>query len=343
MKLGLFAALIFACAGAAALPGPAVAQDAPAAASAPPVPIPNPDRVPYVPPATLPADESTSVGGPAAIPPATLEIPTVDANGNPLPPVDFTLVPVLMDGGDPVADGVNWRVFSEDGGLPADLVADIQGGTMHVPLSPGRYFLHAMYGWASATAEIAVTPDHTAQTVVLNAGGLRLRALIGDDQPLPAAQLHFEVYGVDATTGERVLITDAAQPDEILRLSAGRYNVISYYGDINAVVRAEIDVQAGQLTDLALYHEAAQLTLKLVAQHGGEAIANTEWRVVTPDGTVIFNTAGAFPSLVLAAGEYIAVATHNGIVYQADFTVDPGANRDVEVLTDNTGQVLVEP
>ncbi len=148
--------------------------------------------------------------------------------------------------------------------LPANLVADVQGGTTQVELTPGRYFLHAMFGWAGATTELMVTPDHTSQTIVLNAGGLRLRALIGDDQPLPAGQVHFEVYGTDPAAGERVLITDTAGPDEILRLNAGRYNVVSYYGDINAVVRADIDVEAGQLTELALYHEAAQVTLKLV-------------------------------------------------------------------------------
>lgn len=323
--------------------GMAVAQDAPAEAEteAVPVPIPNPLRIPYEPPAPAAEIASPSAGGPAEAVPERIEIPTVDAEGNPLPAERFTLIPVLVDGGAPVADGVVWRIFDEVDDLPANLVADLEGGTTEVELTPGRYFLHAMFGWASTTTEFIVTPDNTSLTVVLNAGGLRLRALIGDDQPLPAAQLRFEVYGVDPTAGERVLITDTAAPDEILRLSAGRYNVVSYYGDINAVVRADIDVGAGELTELALYHEAAQVTLKLVNQRGGEAIANTEWRVLSADGTLLFNSAGAFPSVVLAAGDYIAVAQHNDLVYQTTFAVASGANRDIEVLTDNPAPLAV--
>ena len=40
----------------------------------------------------------------------------------------------------------------------------------------------------------------------------------------------------------------------------------------------------GKLTEAAVYQKAARLTLKLVSEHGGEAIANTAWSVVTPSG-----------------------------------------------------------
>ena len=42
--------------------------------------------------------------------------------------------------------------------------------------------------------------------------------------------------------------------------------------------------------------------------------------------------AGAFPSLVLAEGEYVVVARHNAKTYQATFTVQSVMDRDVEVL-----------
>ena len=311
---------------------PAYAQDEP---PVPPLPIPHPDRA--APTLTEVAVEgSDGVGGPSGIEPAApLELALVDENGNPFPPQDFTLTATLTEGGAPIPAGVNWRIFGEVEGAPADLVADVQGGTTQLTLNPGRYYLHALYGWAMATTQFIVTPDNTTETVVLNAGGLRLRGLVGEDRLLPSARLRFEVWGIDAATGERVLITDSAHQDEVLRLSAGRYHVVSFYGNTNAVVRADIDVDAGQLTELSLYHQAARVTLKLVDERGGEALANTAWSILTPGGEILFDSIGAFPAVVLAAGDYIALARHNGLFYEGPFTVESGRNRDVEVLADN--------
>ena len=41
---------------------------------------------------------------------------------------------------------------------------------------------------------------------------------------------------------------------------------------------------------------------------------------------------GAFPIVVLAAGDYTALAKHDGKTYQTNFSVVAGSDRDVEVL-----------
>ncbi|MFI5091589.1 MAG: hypothetical protein ACHP7P_16230, partial [Terriglobales bacterium] len=76
----------------------------------------------------------------------------------------------------------------------------------------------------------------------------------------------------------------------------------------------------------------ARLTLKLVSGQGGEAIANTAWSVVNPSGESIADFVGAFPSVVLAAGDYTAIAKHEGKMYERNFTVEPGLNHDIEVI-----------
>ncbi len=45
---------------------------------------------------------------------------------------------------------------------------------------------------------------------------------------------------------------------------------------------------------------------------GGEALANTSFSVLTPGGDVIRELIGAFPSLVLAEGEYVAIMGPSG-------------------------------
>lgn len=308
---------------------PTIAQDD----GLPPIPRPHPERVPDAP----------GIGGPAAGAAFAPEISPADGafdlvllgdNGEPLPPVDVSLVALLSEGGRPLNSGVAWRIFEGEAGEDGTygLVADVDGIAPQVSLVPGRYLLHAMYGWAGATTQIVVTPDTTSQTVVLNAGGIRLRALVGEDDPIHPSDARFEVWGFDQEIGDRVLIANSIAPEEIIALSAGRYNVVSYYGDTNAIVRADIDVEAGQLTDLALYHEAAEVTLKLVTSRGGEALANTAWSVVTQGGEILFESVGAFPTLVLAAGEYVAIARYNDEIFEDTFVVNNGRDRDVEVL-----------
>jgi len=117
-----------------------------------------------------------------------------------------------------------------------------------------------------------------------------------------------------------------------VRLNAGTYHIISEYGGINATVRADLRVTAGQLTEATLQHRAAQITLKLVSEKGGEAIADTAWSIVSNQGAVVMESNRTFPTTVLASGSYTALARNGGKVYKRDFTVSAGANGDVEVL-----------
>ena len=63
-----------------------------------------------------------------------------------------------------------------------------------------------------------------------------------------------------------------------------------------------------------------------------EALANTNFSVLTPGGDVIRELIGAFPALVLAEGEYVAIARHDGKTYQSPFKVQSTLDRDVEVV-----------
>ena len=100
----------------------------------------------------------------------------------------------------------------------------------------------------------------------------------------------------------------------------------------NAIVRADIRVDPGKLTEATIYQTAARLTLKLVEQRGGEAIADTQWSIVTFAGENVVESVGAFPTVVLAAGEYTAIASNRDRIFEANFVVEPGVHRDVEVL-----------
>lgn len=246
----------------------------------------------------------------------------------------------LAEAGAPLGDGIIWRVFSampgENGQL--ELFATARGGATTVQLPPGDYIVHAAFGRAGATKRVTITDDDQMESLILNAGGMKLDAIVGEDESVPADRLTFEILQQDQN-GDLVTVVPDAAAGLVVRLSAGTYHVVSRYGDVNAVVRADIEVEPGKLTEAVMRHTGAEVTLKLVSAEGGEALANTSWTVLTQDGTTVHESIGAFPSIVLAEGSYSAVAIHQEQVYSRDFTIESGVDKDVEVrLAD-----LVEP
>jgi hypothetical protein len=243
----------------------------------------------------------------------------------------------LTAGGEAMQEGLAWRVFSPlagvDGKLP--LVASSDGGSAAFQLAPGDYFVNVAFGRAGVTKKLTVPTlgQVEKQTLVLDAGGFILNAVAGADQRIPPNQLSFAVYSSEVReNGDRALVMSDVKPNTIVRLAAGTYHIVSDYGDVNAVVRADIQVEAGKLTQAVLQHRAAQVNLKLVSQPGGEAIADTAWSVLTAAGDVVNESVSAFPQMVLTEGGYLAVARNKDKIYQREFTVKAGRNADVEVL-----------
>jgi hypothetical protein len=236
----------------------------------------------------------------------------------------------------PLNDGLIWRIYSEttnaDGRL--QLVATSKGGDAEFRLDPGTYLIHTAYGFAQATNRIVIGKEVQSKMVTLNAGGIKFGAALKDGKNLDGKPVSFDIYGMDFNQrGERHVIARNIKPGSIIRLNADTYHVVSNYGSVNATVRADIQVLPGKLTEATIFHKAAGITLKLVNERGGEAIANTTWSVLSPGGDVVVEATGAFPDFVLAEGEYEALARNNGRTYLQTFTVDPGEDREVEVVT----------
>ncbi|MCA1366095.1 hypothetical protein I6F15_01575 [Bradyrhizobium sp. BRP14] len=256
---------------------------------------------------------------------------------------DVKLEALLTEKGNPVQSGLTWRVFSpipgSDGKLP--LLATSEGGSTAFNLVPGEYFVNVAFGRAGATRKIRVPEDGMLdkQVLVLDAGGVMLNAVSGSDVRIPPNELSFSIFSSDVKEdGERALVVADVKPNTVIRLNAGTYHVVSNYGSVNAVIRADIQVEAGKLTDATIQHRAAKLTLKLVSEAGGEAIADTAWSILTSSGDVVSESVGAFPTLVLAEGSYTAVARNKDKIYQRDFAVKAGVNTDVEVLLGGNGE-----
>jgi hypothetical protein len=264
------------------------------------------------------------------------QAPSLSAPGVPPPVVPENGVVTLsaMFSGElqPIRSGLVWRVFEErsDSTSPKVLMrSDAVSPSFTLP--PGAYFVHAAYGFASASKRIVVQSGMTAERLTIGAGALRLGGAIGDTRILPN-RLSFSIFVPMGNNSEGRLVLANARAGELVRLPEGTYHVVSTYGESNAIMRSDLKVDVGRITEATLNHRAATMTLKLVATAGGEAFAGTAFSVLTPGGDVIREAIGAFPSVTLAEGDYVLIARHEGQVYTREFKVESGLDRDVEVL-----------
>ena len=331
----LLPALTLACMLVSAIPTPVAAQL-------------FTDRPPPVPPASVPdppaAMNLAPPSGPPSIPvlpppltqPSIVAVPSVTP-----PPTASTAGQAVLSltaryGKDlPVINnGLVWRVFTDkpDETGTFKLVREERGATPNIVLPPGGYVVHVTLGLVSAVRPVALKAETDRQSFLLPAGGLRIEGRVGTSK-IPQNQISFAIFkGSQFEVGERASLVPNVAAGDVALLPEGTYYIISNYGDANSVVRSDIRVQASKLTDVIITHRAAVITLKLVGDKGGEALANTAWSVITPGGDVIKESIGAFPRVVLSEGEYRAIAKNEGKVYERPFNVVNGVDGEVEVV-----------
>lgn len=261
----------------------------------------------------------------------------------------LTLSAALTASSKPLASGVRWRIYTdavkEDG--TRALLAESELAAPSFKLELGTYYVHVAFGLSGVSKRITLDQKPLVDRIVLNAGALILSPIIGTT-PLAANKVSMTIYVPEKSNSEAKVVASNIKPGEIVPVPEGRYHLKSVYLDTvgvgaldaklgepastNSVVSADINVQSGKITDVTLRHRAATLTLKLVNKAGGEALANTSFTVLTPGGDVIRELIGAFPSLVLAEGDYVAIARHDSKTYQGEFQVQSAFDHDIEII-----------
>jgi len=233
-----------------------------------------------------------------------------------------------------ISGGLIWRIYSakpDATGVFRLLKEDKTASPIFV-LPVGNYVVHASLGLAGTAKAVQLRGEPVREVLEIPAGGIRLEGRVGDVR-IPTGQISFEIFsGSQFDTAERRPIAQNVTTGDVVLLPEGTYYIISNYGDGNSVVRSDVRVQAAKLTDVVVTHRAAVITLKLVNAAGGEALANTQWTVLTPGGDVIKESIGAFPRVVLAEGDYRAIARNEGRSFQRDFKVITGVDGEVQVL-----------
>jgi hypothetical protein len=246
------------------------------------------------------------------------------------------LTAYLSEGSAPMMSDVVWRVFEGRAGADGNykLLTTVREARPTIQLKPGEYLINVAYGRANLTKKIGVWPEKPAsEDFVVNAGGLRLTATLARAPITQEHLLKFEIFSdTQDQSGNRQKLFGDLRPGIVIRLNSGIYHIVSTYGDANSVISADVVIEPGKITEAGVDHDAGKITLKLVQRAGGEAVADTRWIIYNASGDVIRESAGAFPTHILAAGEYRVAAQHGERQYAGGFTVAAGDAKLVEVL-----------
>ena len=232
-----------------------------------------------------------------------------------------------------ISNGLLWRIFpaKPDATGTFRAIKEDRSASPVLALPPGDYVVHVSFGLASVTKAVHLK-EATREVFELPAGGVRLEGRVGDVR-IPVGEISFDIFkGSQFEAGFKTPLAQGVATGDVVVVPEGNYHIVSNYGDTNAVVRSDIRVQTGRLTDVTVNHRAALITLKLVSERGGEAIASTNWTVITPGGDVIKESTGVFPRIVLAEGDYRAIARNEGRTFEREFKVIAGVDGEVEVL-----------
>jgi hypothetical protein len=257
---------------------------------------------------------------------------------------------ILSGQTDPLRGGLHWRVYPARAELDGTraLVAESSAPQPTFVVAPGDYVVHLAFGLAGQTKRITLSEEERSERLTLNAGALKILGTLAD-APIPPNRLAIEIFVPKGHNPEGKLVDAKATAGDVIGLPEGPYHIVSTYLDTagppagpgkaanppaptNSIVSADIKVPPGKVIDLTLRHRFATLTLKLVNAPGAEALANSSFTVLTPGGDLIRELIGAFPSLVLAEGEYVVIARHDQKTYQTTFQVQSALDRDVEVI-----------
>lgn len=328
-------------AGAAAYAPPPLAAPAP-----PPAPVFSPERLDRFDPSLLNQLKLPNLAPDAVSRPTTpIQIPNAHPNApaakqaalppaelsNPMIKQALTLSASFVERGSRIRGGVKWRLFTDQADANGEhmLVAESTDPTPRFDVDPGSYIVHAVYGLVSTAKFVTVkAAQPTNQHLVIAAGATRITAYIGGKKADPDA-VSFTLTRDDG--GVARVVAEHVKSGTLLRLPAGAYHISSVYGDANANVEADLQVAPGKLVEAQVHHKAARVTLALVQEPGGPELRDTSWTIMTPGGDVIRDSIGALDNVVLAEGDYTAIARRDGRLFQQSFEVKSGVDAKVEV------------
>ncbi len=248
------------------------------------------------------------------------------------------LIARLASNTPPLTTNIRWEIYnftkSSDGNRAQIVTSDVAQPVL--PLAPGKYIVRAVFGVSSTAKVIKISPAQiTDVTFILNTGGIRVKPLLIAGEP-PAGKLPRQwIYlaTTPQTSTRPLLVATADDPDEIHQLTAGTYELISKFGTANAIVKTNVTVSPGLLTEVEVSHKAGIVRFKLFKKwRGGEEIKDVLWKLYDDEGNEVASNLAASSGEIIAPGRYKVAAKYNDNTYTKMFRIKPGKKKLVQIV-----------
>ena len=102
----------------------------------------------------------------------------------------------MTEGGARIEQGLVWRIYDAklvDG--KHRLITTLKDIAPAIRLAPGDYMINAAFGRAHLTRKVTVkTAEQQTETFVLNAGGLRVAAVLSTGEAAPERSAFYDIF-----------------------------------------------------------------------------------------------------------------------------------------------------
>jgi len=225
----------------------------------------------------------------------------------------------------PVPDlPVRWRI-ERLAGSGASSPERFEGGTVTLPLNPGRYAITAEVDTLSSRQEIDVKDVASSQMKIpLQGGTLQISALAGRaNKPLDGTRFIIRALapatpaGKPAQAGAPPANWIARGPRSEVALPAGRYEVVVMLGSLR--VAQEATVVTGERRAVEVSLPVGELELAALPHEGGRRLEQVTYVIQEDDPDApqgrreVARSAAARPVFAVPAGTYHVIASHGAV------------------------------
>ena len=213
--------------------------------------------------------------------------------------------------------------ISEDDPEAATGQRDVARSAAQLPqfqLPAGVYHVLARLGGGAVRQDVTVKSGETTRVVL---SGANATLQVKTEAPWAGAELpqlvSYSVARLDAGASAPAAVVRTALPDPQLVLQAGQYRVTALMGPVNVRASADVVLRPGRSEHVTLTPAAGLLDLRFGDDptHAFDLL----WEIRDADGTRIWSTAAATPSVPLAPGTYEVRVYQRAQVHSMDVTV----------------------
>jgi len=184
----------------------------------------------------------------------------------------LTVQSSLTEGGPMLQQHVSWKVFLKKDTPDAKPIAYSYDAKPTFNLAPGTYIVRAQYKQSKTQKEVTITADKSSSaTLVFGAGTIVAQARMSEKSAPLTKHLSWNLYYAEPDAeGDLRRVTYSYDPKTHLVVPSGKYILKVKYK--NSSAQKEVEVKAGEITELMLTLGAGTLTVEFTLTEGGKPI-----------------------------------------------------------------------